>query len=119
MFGQITTGRPTTVRSKVAHEDTAWELDLIINTKKNLPEVLREEPKIWDGKEHGVRVEFFMNGRYLSGKQSVMEYLKQTAIVNPHAKITFVDPEARNTTFERAATTFHHQPRRSSPIQRD
>ena len=68
MFGQITTGRPTTVRSKTAHEETAWELDLIINTKKNLPEVLREEPKIWDGKDHGIRVEFFMNGRYLSGK---------------------------------------------------
>jgi DNA topoisomerase-6 subunit B len=103
MFGQITTGRATTVRSKTAHEETAWELDLIINTKKNLPEVLREEPKIWDGKEHGVRVEFFMNGRYLSGKQSVLEYLKQTAIVNPHAKFTFVDPEGRSITFERAS----------------
>ena len=44
MFGQITTGKATTVRSKAAQEETAWELDLIINTKKNLPEVLREEP---------------------------------------------------------------------------
>lgn len=102
MFGQITTGKATTVRSKTANDETAWELDLIINTKKNLPEVLREEPKIWDGKEHGVRIEFFMNGRYLTGKQSVMEYLRQTAIVNPHARFTFIDPENRRIVFERA-----------------
>ncbi len=102
MFGQITTGKPATVRSKVAHEETAWELDIMVNTKKNMPDVFKENPVIWDGKEHGTRIEFFMNGRYMTGKQSVMEYLKQTAIVNPHAKISFVDPEGRRITFERA-----------------
>ncbi|QLH75281.1 MAG: DNA topoisomerase VI subunit B [Methanomassiliicoccales archaeon] len=102
MFGQITTGKPTRVRSKVANEETAWQLDLIINTKKNMPEVLKEDPIIWEGKEHGVSVEFFMNGRYLTGKQSVMEYLRQTAIVNPHARFTFIDPDNRKIVFERA-----------------
>jgi len=102
MFGQITTGKPATVRSKVGNEDTAWELDIMVNTKKNMPDVFKENPVIWDGKEHGTRIEFYMNGRYMTGKQSVMEYLKQTAIVNPHAKISFVDPEGRRTTFERA-----------------
>ncbi|HSV42402.1 MAG TPA: DNA topoisomerase VI subunit B, partial [Methanomassiliicoccales archaeon] len=103
MFGQITTGKPTTVRSKTAHDDTAWEMDLIINTKKNLPEILREEPKIWEGKGHGTSVEFYMNGRYMTSKQSVPEYLKQTAIVNSHARITFIDPESKMTVFERAS----------------
>ena len=102
MFGQITTGKPATVRSKVSNEETAWELDIMVNTKKNMPDVFKEDPVIWDDKEHGTRIEFFMNGRYMTGKQSVMEYLKQTAIVNPHAKITFVDPERRRITFERA-----------------
>jgi DNA topoisomerase-6 subunit B len=102
MFGQITTGKPTRVRSKVAQEETAWELEIIINTKKNMPEVLKEDPVIWDGKEHGTKIEFYMNGRYLQGKQSVMEYLKQTAIVNPHARFTFFDPEGRRIVFERA-----------------
>jgi len=74
----------------------------MVNTKKNMPDVFKENPVIWDGKDHGTRIEFFMNGRYMTGKQSVLEYLKQTAIVNPHAKITFVDPDGRKLTFERA-----------------
>jgi DNA topoisomerase VI subunit B len=102
MFGQITTGKATRVCSKVANEETAWQLDLIIDTKKNMPEVLKEDPFIWEGKEHGIKIEFYMNGRYIQGKQSVLEYLKQTAIVNPHAKFTFIDPDGRQFVFERA-----------------
>jgi len=115
MFGQITTGKATRVRSKVANEETAWEMDLIINTKKNMPEVLKEDPIIWDGKEHGIRIEFYMNGRYLTGKQSVMEYLKQTAIVNPHARFTFIDPEGKQTVFERAHDQLPPQTREIKP----
>jgi len=64
--------------------------------------VLREDPFVWDGKEHGTRITYNINGRYVGGKQSVMEYLKQTAIVNPHSRITFVDPDGKRTTFEPA-----------------
>lgn len=102
MYGQITTGKPAVVVSKTGSEDVAWRMEIMVNTKKNLPDVLKEDPFIWDGKEHGTRITYHMNGRYVGGKQSVMEYLKQTAIVNPHSRITFVDPEGRRTTFERA-----------------
>lgn len=102
MYGQITTGKPAVVVSKTGTEDVAWRMEIMVNTKKNMPDVLKEDPFIWDGKEHGTRITYHMNGRYVGGKQSVMEYLKQTAIVNPHSKITFIDPEGRRTTFERA-----------------
>ncbi len=102
MYGQITTGKPAVVVSKTGSEDVAWRMEIMVNTKKNMPDVLKEDPFIWDGKEHGTRITYHMNGRYVGGKQSVMEYLKQTAIVNPHSRITFVDPEGRRTTFERA-----------------
>ena len=102
MYGQITTGKPAVVVSKTGVEDVAWRMEIMVNTKKNMPDVLKEDPFIWDGKEHGTKITYHMNGRYVGGKQSVMEYLKQTAIVNPHSKITFVDPDGKRTTFERA-----------------
>jgi len=102
MYGQITTGKPAVVVSKTGTEDVAWRMEIMVNTKKNMPDVLKEDPFIWDGKEHGTKITYHMNGRYVGGKQSVMEYLKQTAIVNPHSRITFVDPEGKRTTFERA-----------------
>ncbi|MHC1708849.1 MAG: DNA topoisomerase VI subunit B [Methanomassiliicoccales archaeon] len=102
MYGQITTGKPAVVVSKTGAEDVAWRMEIMVNTKKNMPDVLKEDPFIWDGKDHGTKITYHMNGRYVGGKQSVMEYLKQTAIVNPHSRITFVDPDGKRTTFERA-----------------
>jgi DNA topoisomerase-6 subunit B len=39
----------------------------------------------------------------VTGKQSIFEYLKGVAIVNPHAKITFLPPEGNTVVFERAS----------------
>lgn len=102
MYGQITTGKAATARSKVEGAEAAKEIDIIIDTKKNAPIILREDYIPWNEKEHGTRVEFYMNGRYVTGKQSVLEYLRQTAIVNPHASVTFIDPDGKRFNFERA-----------------
>jgi len=103
MYGQITTGRPATIKSKTEGGDTAVEMDIMVNTKKNTPGTLRKEFKIWDGKEHGTRIEFYTKGRYVAGRQSVLEYLKQTAIVNPHATLMFIDPDGKRFLFDRVS----------------
>ena len=43
MCAQITTGKPATARSKVKSAEAAKEIDIIIDTKKNTPVILREE----------------------------------------------------------------------------
>ena len=101
MYGQITTGKPATIRTKTAEVDVAYEIDLIVDTRKNKPSVQREEFKVWD-KQHGTRIEIPLKGRYIGGKQSVVEYLKGAAIVNPHARITFKPPEGDAIVWERA-----------------
>lgn len=101
MYGQLTTGKPSTVRSKTAKEDVAHEITLMLNTKKNRPDVLKEDFVIWEGKEHGTKIEIHLKGKYVKGKQSVYEYLKGTAIVNPHAMITFTEPDGVKTEFKR------------------
>ncbi|MCL2712756.1 MAG: DNA topoisomerase VI subunit B [Methanomassiliicoccaceae archaeon] len=106
MFGNISTGKPAHVRSKIKGEDSvAWKMDIVIDTKINRPIVTNEEPFPWEGKDHGTRVDYCTKGLYRGGKQSIFEYLKNTAIVNPHAKITFEDPDGKRYVFERATET--------------
>ena len=101
MYGQLTTGKPTKVRSKTAEDDVAYEIELILDTKKNRPNVVSEDFVIWE-KAHGTRVEVPLKGRYVGAKQSIPEYLKATAIVNPHARIVYKAPDGESTVYERA-----------------
>jgi DNA topoisomerase-6 subunit B len=101
MYGQLTTGKAARVRSKISDEDVAYECDLILDTKKNRPDVIKEDFVIWD-RVHGTSFQIHVKGKYITGKQSIFEYLKGVAIVNPHAKITFIPPEGNTVIFERA-----------------
>jgi DNA topoisomerase-6 subunit B len=103
MFGNINTGKPAHIKSKIEGADAvAWKMDIVIDTKINRPIVTNDEPFTWEGKAHGTRIDYCTKGEYRKGKQSIYEYLKNTAIVNPHAKITFDDPEGKRHVFERA-----------------
>ena len=92
MYGQVTTGKATKITSKVEEDDVAYQVELIIDTKKNLPSKVREDRVVWE-RVHGTRVEIPLKGRYVGGRQSIPEYLKATAIVNPHARITYKSPD--------------------------
>ncbi|MEM3049897.1 MAG: DNA topoisomerase VI subunit B [Thermoplasmata archaeon] len=102
MYGQLTTGKPAKVRSKISDEDVAYECELILDTKKNKPDIISEDFVIWD-RPHGTSFQVHVKGKYITGKQSIFEYLKGVAIVNPHARITFVPPEGNTVVFERAS----------------
>ncbi|NPA75963.1 MAG: DNA topoisomerase VI subunit B [Euryarchaeota archaeon] len=102
LYGQLSTGKPARIISKIKEEEVAYEVLLTIDTKKNAPKIIKEEPVIWD-REQGTRIEVVMRTRYNRGKQSVYEYLQQTAIVNPHAQITLIEPDGRKTVFKRVA----------------
>jgi DNA topoisomerase-6 subunit B len=102
MYAQLTTGRATVVRSKTGPDRPPHEIELKLDTKRNLPDVLRDEVILWDEKEHGIHFECHLVGRYQRGKQSAYEYLRSTAIVNPHSRILFREPDGRVVTFHRA-----------------
>ena len=98
MYCQLTTGRHTHVRSKIASEPTAAVVDIGLDTRKNKATKQNQGREIWynpDGtaKEHGTEVTAQMKAKYQKGRQSVWQYLRMTSIVNPHAEITFTDPE--------------------------
>lgn len=103
LYGQITTGQPALIRSKTEGDDVAYEVELLLDTKRNKPQIVRKEFVVWE-KEHGTRVEITLRGRYVTGKQSVLEYLRATAIVNPFARITFRPPDEEEIVFPRVST---------------
>lgn len=101
LYSQLTTGNHAFVTSRIAKDRPAHRVELAINAKKNEAEVVNESRADWE-KSHGTRIEVVMTGRYVAGKQSVLEYLRSTSIVNPHANIVFKDPKGVVHTFARA-----------------
>ena len=101
LYGQLTTGRPANIISKTGKGKKAVQMKLKIDTSANKPDIVEEKEIDWE-KDHGTRVEIEMEGSYQKGRQSVDEYLKETAIVNPHATIIYTTPEAQQIIFPRA-----------------
>src|SRR5512137_2033889 len=101
LYSQLTSGKPTRVISKIAPHKPACYCELTINTAKNEPEIIKMEDVDWE-RPRGTRVELEMEGSYVrSRRQSVYGSLKSTAIVNPHARLTLVEPEGNVEIFER------------------
>ncbi len=103
LYANLTTARPAHIISKVEEEEAAHVLDLVIDTQKNQPKVVAEDLVLWD-RPHGTKVELVIKARYTRGRQSPLEYLRGTAIVNPHCRIVYVEPDGTRVTFERATT---------------
>ncbi len=101
LYGQLTTGKPIKITSKISPAHPAHYCELNIDTKENKPKIIKEGPVEWK-KDHGTRIELDLEGIYQKGMQSVDTYLKQTAIVNPHATIIYTNPKAEQIIFPRA-----------------
>ncbi|MDA1196397.1 MAG: DNA topoisomerase VI subunit B [Nanoarchaeota archaeon] len=101
LYAQLTTGKPAKITSRISADDPAHYYELHIDTNTNKPDIVKDEVVNWK-KEHGTRVELELEGSYQQGSQSVDQYLKQTAIVNPHVTIIYTNPRAEQLIFARA-----------------
>jgi len=104
MYGQLTTGRPMRILSRIEEEQRASEMLISIDTARNRPDIHRKRKVPWR-RRHGTRVEVEMEGHYMHGVHSVEMYLKQTAIANPHVTLRFTDPDGRKRVFRRSTDT--------------
>ena len=114
MYGQLTTGRPAKITTRISKNHQANYFELHINTSLNKPEIVKEETVEWN-KEHGTRIEIDLEADYQKGARSVDAYLKYTAIVNPHATIIYTTPTAEQIIFPRATEQMPHKPRNIKP----
>ncbi len=101
LFAQITTGKETHVKTGVG-DGSVYECDVSIDVNKNDP-VTRNE-KETRGKFKGTRVEAeFAEVEYNRSVHGVYEYLRRTALANPHAQLTLVEPNKEIIVFPRAS----------------
>ncbi len=113
LFAQITTGKPTKVKSGLG-TGKVYECDLTIDVKKNEPAVKNDRE--YAGKFKGLRVEAeFAEVEYKRGEYGVYEYLRRTAIANPHAQLTLVEPNKEITVFPRATSKIPPKPKATLP----
>jgi DNA topoisomerase-6 subunit B len=114
MYAQLTTGKPAKIISKIAKDKPGIYMELMLDTKTNSPLIKAEQEKDWPEKEHGTRIEIDIEGSYQKGDQSVDQYLKETAIVNPHSTIIYTNPKAEQIIFPRATDI---KPRKAMEIK--
>ena len=88
MYGLLTTGRPIHITSRIAGKREAHHYQLQIDTKKNKPEIIKDEKVAVEWK-HGTEVTIDLVAGYIKGRQSVDEYMLQTAIANPHCAFSY------------------------------
>jgi DNA topoisomerase-6 subunit B len=114
MYGLLTTGRPVRITSRTGKRSQAHYYELRIDTRRNRPAVIRDDVAEWD-REHGTRVEIELEARYLRGRQSVDDYLEQTAIANPHVTLIYHAPDGRCDTYERSVSRLPALPKEVRP----
>ena len=141
MYGVLTTGKPVKIISKIDATHAAHYSELRIDTKTNQPEILNGKGDGVDipaGKggaelmkkhsiewvaendrgepiEHGTRVTIEMEAKFQRGRGSVEEYLEQTAISNPHARIHFQGPDGPERILERSSDDLPPEPKEIKP----
>ncbi len=114
LYGQITTGKPMQIISRIGPKRPAHYFEIHIDTAKNQPEVLKDEERVWE-KEHGTRVEIEMEGRYQKGGHSIDDYLRQTVIANSHVRVVYQPPDEPLVIMERATDQLPDEPREIKP----
>jgi DNA topoisomerase-6 subunit B len=111
LYSQLTTGNPTKIWSKTEKSKQGVYYELHLDTQKNEPEIIKEEP--WnDGFEHGVKVEFDLVGRY---RKWVEDYLKQTSVSNPAARITYTGPDGTKMSYAKTVNQLPVPPKEMKP----
>ncbi|MBI2653504.1 DNA topoisomerase VI subunit B [Candidatus Woesearchaeota archaeon] len=114
LYSQLTTGRHAKITSRVSKKETAYYHELGIDTQNNKPLIAKEETIEW-AKEHGTKVELDLEGDYMKGNQSVDEYLKQTAVINPHVTIIYTNPKSEQVIYARATDKLPDLPAEIKP----
>lgn len=93
MYGLLTTGKSIAITSRIGREKPAHYYEIQIDTRKNTPQIITDKVVEWEV-PHGTRVEIELIGTYKKGRHSVDDYIRQTAIANPHCEIFYTPPDS-------------------------
>ena len=121
MYGQLTTGKPIRVTSRVGKRKDAHVFDIQIDTRKNEPVVTHDETLSEWPLEHGTRVELEIVANWQQGQRFVNRYVEHTALANPHAAISYSRPvgAAQRANADRPGNETLHFPRAAPELPKE
>lgn len=95
LYSQLTSGKPVRIESRTQDSETANVYELIIDTDTNEPEI-SAETEVSAAKSdlrgtHGTRIEMALDAN-MRARGQLHDYIKHTAVVNPHARIELQEP---------------------------
>jgi DNA topoisomerase-6 subunit B len=89
-WAQLTNAAGVEVTSKTKKMRKAIQAQIDVDIKGNKGIVKKKEAIDWEGKDHGVRVSFKIDGRVqLNGDGGILTYLQGTTLVNPHLTLNY------------------------------
>jgi len=114
LYGQITTHQPAHITSSTGMSKI-YAYKLRIDIQRNKPLILDRKVLINKERWRGTTVEFSLEGDYIKAMPKILQYFKQTAMVNPYANLTFVDPKGRLYKFTRVTEEMPDPPKETLP----
>lgn len=114
MYGLLTTGEPVQIVSRTTPKKNAHHYHVQIDTTRNMPEVVLDEECDFE-LATGTKVTMTLEGKYQKGRQSVDEYIAQTAMANPHAEIIYQAPDGNSYEYQRQTKEMPIPPREIKP----
>ncbi len=112
LFSKITTGKPITVRSM--NEKESYECNVDLDIKSNKP-IITDMKKIEIQNKGTDVLGEFGELKYENSEHGVFEYLKRTALSNPHTTIKLLDPDGKESVFIRAVNEMPKRPKEVKP----
>lgn len=114
LYSQMTTGKSAKIVSSTG--DGQIHIGILeIDTKQNKPkvhELFTEEGEGW----RGVRVEiYYKDVLYSKSEQGAYEYIRRTAIANPHMQISLIEPDGKKEIFSRTTEIIPPKPKEMKP----
>ncbi|MCX6769550.1 MAG: DNA topoisomerase VI subunit B [Candidatus Micrarchaeota archaeon] len=108
MYSQITTGKPVKVISR--YDTKKISCEITIDLKSNSPQIrnlVKEEGDFG----HGLAIEAEVaEVKYDKSSFGVYEYVRRTALANPHLQISLHDPEGQDHSFPRSSDIIPAKP---------
>jgi len=114
LYAQLTTGQPVGITSRTSTRAKPHRYKVSINLAKNMPDP-REIELSENGIPQGTCVDLEIEGRYQKHGKSVDQYLKQTAVANPHARLVLRDQQGNETIHERVSDLLPEPAREIKP----
>ncbi len=114
MYALLTTGK--TVHAISYYKGKKVECDVGINFKNNRAELIDLTEEDCDQEKHGLTyIGEFKEVRYERSNYGVYEYLRRTALANPHIKLELTEPNGEFVLFPRSVDQNPHHPKEVQP----